>query len=134
MLSREPSKPVTHGLTKEVFVDCDRGRALGCASFCCSLIVRLRDGEVDPGQPHNTKKHCLDKDPVSGRCVYQHPDTRRCTQWARRPAACREYDCNIDPKLKIVLRDGFTSLMALVRSEINESLQHRAAPEAPRSE
>lgn len=112
-------------------MNCDRGRELGCASFCCALIVRLRNGEVDPGQPHNTKKHCLDKDPVSGRCVYQHPGTGRCTVWARRPAACREYDCNPDPKLQIVLRDGFTSLMRLVLSETIDAMRRGATPNAP---
>jgi Fe-S-cluster containining protein len=89
---------------------------MGCASFCCSLIVRLRDGEKDPGAPHNLKKRCVDKDPKSGRCVYQHPATGRCAVWASRPAICREYDCNGDPKLQTVLRHGFTSLMALIRA------------------
>lgn len=96
-----------------VIVDCDKGRELGCRSFCCTLIVRLGPGERDPGDPGNAAKHCVDKDPSTGRCVHQDP-AGRCTVWAARPAICRAYDCNDDPSLQVVLRRGFRSLIDLV--------------------
>jgi len=99
---------------KAVVLDCEEGRRRGCASFCCRLIVRLAPGERDPGQPHRTEKRCVDKHPDSGLCVYMDPETELCTVWDRRPKVCREYDCNEDPLLQIVLRDGFTSLVKLI--------------------
>lgn len=100
-----------------VVVDCDEGRRLGCATFCCRLLVRLRADEQDPGNPQGPGKSCVDKDPETGRCVYVDADTGRCGIWESRPAICRSYDCNRDPLLQIVLRDGFTSLVTLVKSQ-----------------
>lgn len=98
----------------DIVLDCDMGRAMGCASFCCRLIVRLRPGERAPGMSHATDKSCVDKDPTTGLCVCFDQETSRCAAWDERPQTCREYDCNRDPLLPIVLRDGFTSLTRLV--------------------
>lgn len=95
-------------------LDCDTGRRLGCETFCCRLIVRLRPGERDPGAPDREDKSCVDKDPEDGLCVHLDRGSWRCRVWAQRPALCREYDCNTDPLLQIVLRDGFRSLGELV--------------------
>ena len=103
-------------MAKTVVLDCDAGRRLGCASYCCRLIVRLAPAERDPGQPDNPAKHCIDKDPEDGLCVYFDRDTGRCSIWEDRPAICRAYDCNQDPLLQVVLRDGFSSLTRLVTS------------------
>ncbi|MDH5676193.1 MAG: YkgJ family cysteine cluster protein [Myxococcales bacterium] len=99
---------------REVRVDCDQGRRLGCASFCCRLLVQLDPGERDPGRPGAGDKHCLDKDPRSGLCVYFDEPSGRCSVWERRPRVCREYDCNSDPHLQRVLKEGFVSLTRLV--------------------
>lgn len=96
-----------------VLVDCDAGRRMGCASFCCRLIVRLRPGESDPGQPNAPQKHCLDKNPRDGLCVYFERDSGRCSVWAERPQTCRDYTCNSDPLLQVILREGYTSLLRL---------------------
>lgn len=97
-------------------VDCEAGRQMGCATFCCRLIVRLGDEERarHPGGP---AKSCVDKDPDDGLCVHLCRDTHVCQVWDRRPRICRLYDCNRDPLLQVVLRDGFVSLAALVRAE-----------------
>jgi len=97
-------------------VDCDEGRRLGCGTFCCSLIVRYAHDEVvvdEVGQ----RKSCVDKDPADGMCV--HLDRQRfcCAIWSSRPRVCRQYDCNADPLLQIVLQDGFRSLVAAVRAD-----------------
>ena len=109
--------PEASQVEPSVVVDCERGRDMGCCTFCCYLIVRLRESERDPTQPENARKHCIDKDPVSGRCVHQDPDTGRCRIWTQRPLACRVYDCNKDWKLQVVLERGFTSLVGLLRAE-----------------
>jgi len=75
--------------------------------------VRLQEGERDPVQIHNVKKHCVDKDP-DGLCTYLDRESMGCSVWEKRPSICKIYDCNHDPLLKIVLRDGFHSLTQLV--------------------
>jgi len=99
-----------------VLLDCDAGRRMGCRSFCCRLIVRLANGERDPGHPDNAAKHCVDKDPKDGLCVYFDRERGVCSVWPLRPTICRAYDCNRDPLLQIVLRDGFHSLTQLVNT------------------
>ncbi len=102
-----------------VVLDCERGREMGCESFCCRLIVRLAPGERDPGAPDDERKRCVDKDPGTGRCIHQDPRTGWCTIWERRPAVCRAYDCNDDPRLQVVLKNGFRSLVHLMTSNEN---------------
>lgn len=111
-----------HCAKKTVLVDCEAGRRMGCASFCCRLIVRLQPGERDPGQPDNDRKNCVDKDPQDGLCVYFDRDKGTCTVWHERPAICRSYDCNQDPLLQIVLRQGFRSLCHLVTAPTPSSI------------
>ena len=109
-------------------VDCDTGRAMGCATFCCRLLVRLAPGERDPESP-DCDKSCLDKDPATGLCVYLDPNTHRCRIWDQRPRVCREYDCNEDPKLQRVLREGYSSLTRLATaSELPPSVGKRRVP------
>lgn len=92
-------------------VDCEAGRRLGCQTFCCRLLVRLQSHERDAGSP----KSCVDKAP-DGLCLHLDRVTFHCSMWERAPAICRAYDCNADPLLQIVLREGFTSLVQLVTS------------------
>ncbi len=92
-------------------VDCDAGRRLGCASYCCRLIVRLAPGERDPGNPSKGAGRCVDKDPADGLCVYYDKGDHRCTVYTDRPSACRQFDCNADPLLEPILRDGFRGIV-----------------------
>lgn len=104
-------------------LDCEAGRAMGCRSFCCRLIVRLKKGEALPGHEPG-KKFCVDKSPSDGLCVYFDRESGRCEIWDERPTICREYDCNYDPLLQVVLRDGFHSLLQLV-SAPRPDTEHR---------
>ena len=99
-------------------LDCDEGRRLGCGTYCCSLIVRLAPGERDPGGQGRGRKHCVDKDPETGRCIYLDDDRAGCTVYEHRPHLCREYDCRTDPLLRVVLMEGFHSLTRLVTSPL----------------
>lgn len=105
----------TSARTGEVEVDCESGRRMGCATFCCRLIVRLAPGERAPEAPHDPEKRCVDKDPATGLCVHLDTATHRCKVWQTRPSVCRGYDCNDDPLLQSVLRHGFNGLVELVR-------------------
>lgn len=97
-------------------VDCDEGRRLGCGTFCCSKIVRYAPDEVVV-DAMGRRKACVDKDPNDGRCIHLDRERFACGIWEQRPRVCREYDCNHDPLLQIVLRDGFRSLIGAVHAE-----------------
>lgn len=103
---------VTSDSDTGVVIDCEAGRRMGCATFCCRLIVRLGPGERDPRDPRD-EKSCIDKDPSSGLCVHLDPKTKRCAIWNERPTACREFDCNEDYRLQVVLKQGISNLVQL---------------------
>ncbi len=99
-----------------MLVDCEKGRQRGCQSFCCRLVVRLRPGEVEPGGNSDPLKSCIDKDPTTGMCVYFDATTSLCAVWTHRPQDCRDYTCTHDPRLQVVLREGFVSLTRLAQA------------------
>jgi len=109
---------ITRFLQTDRPLDCDEGRRLGCGTYCCSLIVRLDPDECDPGDDRPGFKHCVDKDPDGGRCIFLDDDQSSCTVYSRRPRVCRQYDCRTDPLLKVVLQEGFHSLTRLVTSPL----------------
>jgi hypothetical protein len=113
---------------EERSVDCDIGRELGCSTFCCRLIVRLAPGEREPGAEGRSDKHCVDKDLKSGWCVHLEPTTHACKVWSGRPRVCREYDCNTDPLLQVVLEHGFVDLTTLVKSRRTSTSPVRRVP------
>jgi uncharacterized protein len=98
-------------------LDCSQGLRLGCSAFCCRLIVRLGPRDPPSYDAQGRRKSCVDKDPQTGLCVHFDPDTQRCKVWDRRPWVCRTYDCNHDPLLQVVLRDGFVSLRRLITAK-----------------
>lgn len=61
-------------------------------------------------------------------CTYFDRRTGCCAVWEKRPAVCRAYDCNQDPLLQVVLRDGFTSLTGLVTSPTPPRKSWRRVP------
>lgn len=107
-------------------VNCDEGRRLGCQTFCCRLLVRLDPDERAPGDGITPAKGFVDKDPDSGLCVNFDPATHRCRIWERRPRVCREYSCNPDPLLQVVLRVGFSSLARLLRASAETKIPREA--------
>jgi len=100
-------------LPETVFVDCEAGRELGCATFCCRLIVRLRDDERPSFDGAGTIEKSED-----GLCCYLDRDSYMCGIWEKRPQVCREYTCNDDDLLQIVLREGFKDLKTLALSKL----------------
>jgi len=97
-----------------VFVDCEAGRRMGCATYCCRLLVRLKPHEMQPSDGHTAAKGFVDKD-EHGLCVHLNHETWGCNIWAQRPQTCREYDCNSDFLLQVVLREGFTNIADIAR-------------------
>lgn len=96
-----------------VVIDCEEGRRLGCQTYCCCLLVRLEKDEQEPAPPGRVKRF-VEKDPNTGYCIHLDRETGRCGIWEKRPRACRNYDCNRSPLLRVVFRDGYRSLLALV--------------------
>jgi len=99
-------------MTETADVDCEAGRALGCKTFCCRLLVRLAPEEQPPGDGKTPAKGFVDKTP-DGLCVNLDLETHRCKTWHTRPRVCREYDCNSDFLLQIALRQGFDDIVQL---------------------
>jgi hypothetical protein len=98
-------------------VDCDAGRRLGCQTFCCRLLVRLDPEEREPSEePGVAPKGFVDKD-EEGYCVHFDRERSLCRIWERRPRICREYSCNGDPLLQVVLREGFVNIAQLAVAE-----------------
>jgi hypothetical protein len=100
---------------REVSLNCEEGRRLGCATFCCRLIVRLTPEERERGLPGiGPGMNCVPKN-ADGLCIHLDRETSLCRIWKERPRVCREYDCNHDELLTVVLESGFTSLARLVQ-------------------
>ncbi len=104
---------------REMLVNCEEGRRLGCATFCCRLLVRLDPDERTVG-PDGVERRFIEKRETDGLCIHCDPETYLCGRWETRPRICREFDCNGNPLLQVVLRDGFTSLVDLVTAEVDE--------------
>lgn len=96
-------------------IDCARGRALGCQTFCCRLLVRLEPDERPPAENGLAQKGYMDKDP-DGYCIHFDRASGRCRIWENRPRICRAYNCNRDPLLQVALRYPFRNLADLLRA------------------
>jgi len=95
-------------------VNCEEGRQLGCKTFCCRLLVRLDPEEREPANDGTAPKGYVDKN-EKGDCIHLDTENLLCRIWEKRPRVCREYECNSDFLLQVVLRNGFSSLGRLVK-------------------
>ena len=103
-------------------LDCDIGRRLGCRSFCCRLLVRLKEHERTEYDPSTKRlKGFVDKYP-NGKCVHQDEQTGLCKNWKNRPSICREYDCNNDIMLQVVMRSSGDSLAGWIKESVQLSI------------
>lgn len=93
-------------------VNCDQGRQMGCATFCCRLLVRLKPHEMQAGENGAPAKGFVGKT-ADGLCIHLDRESWRCGIWDKRPEICREYDCNSDPLLQIALRGPFKNIVEL---------------------
>lgn len=103
---------------KTHLVDCEAGRRMGCATFCCRMLVRLQPDEMEPGDGVVPPKGFVDKD-LEGYCIHFDQDNGRCNNWENRPKICCEYECNSDFMLQVVLRKGFTNIAELARASVS---------------
>jgi hypothetical protein len=101
------------GMNHGACIDCSAGQQLGCKTFCCYLLVRLDPEERNLGLTQG--QDFVDKD-ADGCCVHLDRASHRCRVWGRRPRVCREYHCNGDFLLQVVLRQGFTGIAQLVKA------------------
>jgi hypothetical protein len=99
---------------KKSNINCDEGKRLGCGTFCCRLLVRLDPEEMEPSDDGLPPKGFVDKLP-DGNCIHFDSHKQICKIWHKRPRVCREYECNSDFLLQVVLRNGFTTLGKLAK-------------------
>jgi hypothetical protein len=103
----------------EADIDCEAGRALGCHTFCCRLLVRLDPEERVPNRYGLPPKGFVDKNPEDGLCIHLDRDNQRCRIWENRPRICREYHCNGDEMLQAALKLGHvSSIVELARAAV----------------
>jgi len=95
-------------------VDCVAGRALGCQTYCCRLLVRLDPEEREKGDGVHTPKGYVDKT-EDGYCINLDRDSQLCKNWHARPRACREYSCNGELLLQVAIRHEFKNIVELVK-------------------
>ena len=100
-------------MTSVCGVDCDRGRVLGCKSYCCRLLVRLAPDEMEPGKNGMPAKGFVDKD-EDGYCIHFNRQNCLCGIWHKRPAVCKAYDCNNDDLLQVAISRAFNNIVDLV--------------------
>ena len=104
---------------KLALLNCDEGRKLGCKSFCCRLLIRLSEHErteIDP-DTQQTKGYVGKKE--NGRCIHQNEKTGLCANWENRPQVCREYDCNSDKLLQVVLKSSGESISCWMKESVS---------------
>lgn len=99
---------------KTVYVDCDAGRRMGCQTYCCRLLVRLKPHEMAESVDGLPAKGYVSKD-ENGLCIHMDRETWLCKIWKDRPETCREYSCNHDFMLQVAVREGFTNIADLAR-------------------
>lgn len=109
----EESTKVGQDVQKTTVIDCSEGRRMGCNTFCCRLIVRLKEHE----RPQFDGMGTVGKDD-DGLCQHLDRKTYLCAIWEKRPSVCKEYTCNDDFLLQVVLREGFTDLKSLAMSKL----------------
>lgn len=99
---------------KTVYVDCEAGRRMGCQTFCCRLLVKLKPHEMAESVDGLPAKGYVSKN-AQGLCIHMDSQTWLCKIWESRPETCREYSCNNDFMLQVAVREGFTNIADLAR-------------------
>jgi Fe-S-cluster containining protein len=116
----------------EADVDCEAGRALGCQTFCCRLLVRLDPDEREPSKDGLPPKGFVDKDLGDGLCIHLDRVTHRCRIWAKRPRVCREYHCNGDEMLQAALKLGhFRNIVEVAKAAVQLAIPREAYVRIP---
>lgn len=105
---------VANDAYKTRLIDCDTGRRMGCQSFCCRMLVRLKPHEREKPADGTPPKSFIDKD-EEGDCIHFDKQTSRCRIWEKRPEICREYECNSDFLLQVALRETFCHIVELAQ-------------------
>jgi len=79
------------------------------------MLVRLDPDEMEQPTGNLPAKGFVDKD-SEGYCIHFNRETRLCDNWENRPRVCREYECNSDFLLQVVLVEGFTNIAELAKA------------------
>jgi Fe-S-cluster containining protein len=113
-------------------IDCEAGRALGCQTFCCRLLVRLDPDEREPARDGLTPKGFVDKNLEDGLCIHLDRENHRCRIWAKRPRICREYHCNDDEMLQAALKLGsFKNIVELAKAAVQLNVPRESYVRVP---
>lgn len=92
---------------------CDRGRDVGCRTFCCRLLVRLTPEEKEQLYP-GEQRISMDKSP-DGYCEKLDRTSWKCTIWEERPQACRAFDCREDERIQMVIKEQTVNIVTIAQ-------------------
>lgn len=100
-----------------------------CKGRCCALDVSLSAEDIAEGrlQWDLHQPYVLRKDPDHGYCACHGADGR-CTVYDDRPAACRAYDCAVDPRVWLDFEAKIPAPMPWWLVPADERGQPRRAP------
>jgi uncharacterized protein len=120
-------------MSESAQVDCETGRAMGCQTFCCRLLVRLDPGTPESGMGSKTSPRFIEKG-ADGFCVCLDRETCLCRIWSQRSSVCRGYDCNGDFLLQVALRHKFSNIVELARIAVTAYIPKETYIQIPRKE
>jgi len=106
-------------------IDCDAGRKLGCKSFCCRLLVRLEEHERHEVDPETMRLKGFVSKKQNGKCTFQDDETGLCNNWNNRPKICRQFDCNFDKLLQVVIRSKGNSIADWMKESVAETIDKK---------
>lgn len=80
-------------------IDCESRLHL-CHARCCSFTVELSEQDLNEGGiAWNWQEPYMLRREHDGFCTYVDRERAGCVLYARRPAACREFDCRTDRRV-----------------------------------
>ena len=110
-------------IKSQTLLDCDAGRELGCKSFCCRLLVRLEEHERNEIDPASKRLKGFVGKKENGKCIHQDEKTGLCANWENRPKICRQYNCNFDKLLQVVIRSNSNRLADWMKESVEIDIE-----------
>jgi len=84
-------------------VDCDKGKKLGCQSFCCRYWFALTRQDIKEGIAKWDSGHPFIIQRAQEYCIHFNMEKNGCSIYQNRPHVCRIYDCSGDERIQNII-------------------------------
>jgi len=91
-------------------------------AVACWFVEEDERHEIDPST--NRVKGYVDKK-ENGTCIHQNEENGSCLNWENRPKICREYDCNYDRLLQVVLKSSGKSISVWMKESVSVVIEEK---------